>query len=93
MSIIVDKDFVAESFRRDYKAFRSIRPKTNDFTNDAVAGNFDRSEVTCVVKYLILGREVAAGVNRCREAYEFSSQRSAQVPLITGHADRGRYQG
>jgi hypothetical protein len=93
MTIIVDQEFVAESFRFYYKPFRTIRSKADDFTDNAVAGNFDWSEAAYVVTFLVLSREVAAGVNRSREAYEFSSQRPTQVPPITGHGDRTCYQG
>jgi hypothetical protein len=46
----MDQQFSAKLLRGDYKPFRPIRPKANDFTNDATARDLNWREVTLNVE-------------------------------------------
>ena len=50
MPVVMNKKFATQLLRINHEAARAIWPEPDDFTNDPVSRDFDRSEITLRIK-------------------------------------------
>ena len=86
VSVVVNEELAAETFRIDDKAARAIRPQPHDFTNDSIARNVDWRKVSLRVegqcrasgdqrsaRYCGAAQEITS-VDRCIHGFKFRVQ-------------------
>jgi hypothetical protein len=83
----MDQQFVLESLRVNYKAVGSIRPQSDNLTNDSIASDVDGREVSFVIESVCRTRSHQHCARSCRATKKIASinqciHRSRRLPDV-----------